>query len=945
MEAISLVKYPILLEKSSDLGSMGLGPLRGFTSLTTQRDRNAIPVLSGSYDKDDEMAKELKPGRIIVTSMGPKDEEQNQMFRISSVGGDELTSISVQANHIVGDLAYNLIKNDISIANATPAMAFDAIKDALVDPMPQLWFTSNIRKVANLGWSFKDGKAVTNLLMGEDQQGDTVTNTMQALYQGEWDFDNYWLKFTDKTDVMRDTGIVIKYGRRLKSLSQDTNIDNTYNAIMPYSFYDPSQEKEGKIKDYDASGVVQYIGTGGALTYDSPFKGHHLNGTVQNGSYYHVNKIVTSGAVNDDTWYEIGNNQWIDQHFFSYDKSRAYIVNPIKAKGTIRLNDATNDTQGLIVDFKGVGTIEYAGNGKVPLWTSPFVGGHESGQYISNGSSWKIYKKAIAYDGMVWYCLGNDNTQWVPSQYFSLQKTGDYATTPTIGILNITKAKKDKDDEGVVAMSLPGTGNRVNWNVGVGSKWKITQTAKDSSDNTWYQVSAYIWVKNNDYIDFKATGTVTPDEDSMRNQIARATGRVPIYHAPNGTEVTHDYLTIGTQKLITAQAQNQDRVWYEIGTNQWVDSSFFSFSGDTDVPPGQDDSGTAVEIKAQEETIMLPELVMRSPFTSGNEQLRIKPVDFSSYGVEKDINKLRMLASTYMKQYRIGYPTNSFTITYQQVCNEVDLYDLVKIHYEKLDIMDVAEVSSVTWDALADEFTSITLGQLPVAPEHLLGNYIQNMVDSGKAESEKRATHLFGEMKQAMELKNADQDAAMIKLSDELGMDRQVVRDNMQQLKDMVTSINATVSDVHNWISSGGGGIISAYPNWQNPTELRAQSKTGGYMRFNSDGLEYVGRDGVARTAIDSQGRLIAERITGGTITGIKLEGITVDGNSYLRSIGADGATAVMSGSHGFSYTSSGKEKIALDWDKDWAILRLGSQYLYASDIAWIRQQRGGRIH
>ena len=363
------------------------------------------------------------------------------------------------------------------------------------------------------------------------------------------------------------------------------------------------------------------------------------------------------------------------------------------------------------------------------------------------------------------------------------------------------------------------------------------------------------------------------------------------------------------------------------------------------MPPGQDDSGTSVEIKAQEETVMLPELIMRSPFTNGDEQLRIKPVDFSSYGVEKDLDKLRMLASTYMKQYRIGYPTNSFTISYQQVCNEVDLYDLVKIHYEKLDIMDVAEVSSVTWDVLANEFTSITLGQLPVAPEHLLGSYIQNMVDSGKAESEKKATHLFGEMKQAMELKNADQDAAMIKLSDELGMDRQVVRENMQQLKDMVTSINATVSDVHNWISSGGGGVIYGYPNWQNPTELRAKSKSGGYMRFNSDGLEYVGSDGVPRTAIDSQGRLVAERITGGTITGITLKGITVDGDSYLRSIGADGSTAVMSGTYGFSYTGTNKEKVALGWEKDWAILRLGSQYLYASDIAWIRQQRGGRIH
>ena len=117
------MKYPILLDKASDLGSMGLGPLRGFTSLTAQRDRNAIPVLSGSYDKDDEMAKELKPGRIIVTTMGPKDEEKNQMFRISSVGGDELTSLSIQATHIVGDLAYNLIKQDISIACAGVALA------------------------------------------------------------------------------------------------------------------------------------------------------------------------------------------------------------------------------------------------------------------------------------------------------------------------------------------------------------------------------------------------------------------------------------------------------------------------------------------------------------------------------------------------------------------------------------------------------------------------------------------------------------------------------------------------------------------------------------------------------------------------------------------------------------------------------------------------------
>ncbi|MFY0930656.1 endopeptidase, partial [Lactobacillus paragasseri] len=108
----------------------------------------------------------------------------------------------------------------------------------------------------------------------------------------------------------------------------------------------------------------------------------------------------------------------------TFDKSGNYVVNKITAQGTLEVGD---DIQGIIVKNDGVGTVSYAGPGKVPLYTSPF-GGHKSGQYLSNGQSYKIYWKAKDIDGTFCYNLGNRDTQWISSKYFVLSKTGDYAT-------------------------------------------------------------------------------------------------------------------------------------------------------------------------------------------------------------------------------------------------------------------------------------------------------------------------------------------------------------------------------------------------------------------------------------------------------------------------------------------------------------------------------------
>ncbi|WP_297818499.1 phage tail spike protein [uncultured Lactobacillus sp.] len=946
--------YPRLYNKASDsLSNMGLGPMKGIKTASVQRDANKVPVLTLTYDKDDILAPELKPGRIIVTSMGPRDDEKEQKFRISQVNGDKLEELSISATHVAGDLAYNVITKDISIANASPETAFDSIKEALGDPLPELSFYSDIPKVANLGWSFKDATAAINLLLGEDQAGDETVNTMQALYSGEWTFDNY--KFSLLQHAGQDTGLVVKYGRRLKSLNQDTNVDNTYNAIFPYATYSPDTitAQEGGTP-MDGQGVVQYVGAGGAQTFDSPYEGHHVNGHVKNGSYYQVEKKADDNTVNGDTWYLIGNGQWIDEHFFTFDKTGAYVVNKAQGQGTIRVSSDSADGEGLIVDYSGVGTISYSGKGKVALWTSPFTGRHVSGQYVANGRSFKIFAKATDYSGKVWYCLGNRESQWIDSQYLVLTKENDYTKNGTRGILSVagqpqkpkttkkvavakgvkkssTRRKRSKQivikKKAITAMTGPGTGKQISWSAPEGSRWLITNVATDYKDQTWYQISTYIWVKEDDTISFTQAGTVKPNIDDIQKDVAQKTGKIPIYNAPNGTRVTNQWVGVGTQVPILSSADSNGKTWYEIGEGRWVDADYFTFENPTDVAPGDYDSAEAnLEVPVQDVTVTLPNSIVTSPFMDDNERLRIQTVDFSSYNV-RDADRLKELADQYIKQYRIGYPNTSMTLDYQQICDEVDLYDLVHVQYEKLNLEQKAEVNSVIWDPLKEEFTQITIGDLPVSYEHILGQYVQKTVQKNTTTLERKSTHLFGQLHQAMKEQGDDQKAAVAKIMNEVGGVKDAVQMHYESTLAEMQKIDSDVSSINEWINSNSGGVIQAIPNWRSPTELVAETGSGGQMKFNANGLQFIGPDGNLRTAIDSEGRIAGEYVDFGRVDALSIKGVDIEGVGEIYSHN-NGNSAVMSAS-GFSASTNNP----------------GAVYTIATNGYDIRLSAGGSEH
>ena len=371
--------HVLLYESATDdpTKTEGLGELDKIENITVSRARQAFPTLSCTIARDSKQALDIKRGMIIVTSMGEKDSEKNQKFRITELQKTQ-DDIEITATHIFGDTAFLPIGSDISIANASPSVAFDAVKNAIpAEACLPITLSSDISKVANLNWQMKDGTAVSNILLGADEAGDTATNTFEGLYGGEFNFDNYHATFNQRGG--EDTGFVVKWGQNLLTINQDSNSDNNYNAILPYATYSPTTEEANPdgTEDFVGKGVVQYIGTGGLDTWSSPFKGGTKTGTVQNGQYYTVTKQATDNTVDGATWYEIGDNQWVSGVFFKFDKSGAYAINEVKGQGTISIPEAGQN--GTIVPYRGVGTIQYAGKGKVALWTSPFSDKHTNG--------------------------------------------------------------------------------------------------------------------------------------------------------------------------------------------------------------------------------------------------------------------------------------------------------------------------------------------------------------------------------------------------------------------------------------------------------------------------------------------------------------------------------------------------------------------------------------
>lgn len=118
-----------------------------------------------------------------------------------------------------------------------------------------------------------------------------------------------------------------------------------------------------------------------------------------------------------------------------------------------------------------------------------------------------------------------------------------------------------------------------------------------------------------------------------------------------------------------------------------------------------------------------------------------------------------------------------------------------------------------------------------------------------------------------------------IKNKNGLEKQEQIYLVDKKTFENKFTNIETTADGILNWVQSTGTGVIQAYPNWQQPQYLWANTDNGGQMRFSAAGLVFYDRDSNKLNAgLDSAGKLYADSISGVEVSAMTIDSCMING-------------------------------------------------------------------
>ena len=308
--------YPILYEKNEQsFQSIGIAILSDCLSCTVNEELNGKYECEFSYSISGVNFEKITADRIIKVQAN--EVSQPQLFRIYKSSKAINGIVKFYCQHISYDLNMLVVEPFGNLLNVSANYALNQI---LTHTVYGHQFTVNATVGGTKNIVSQTPKSVRKWL-GDDE------GCIHQLYGGEFEFDNFNIKLSSNRG--QNKGVTIQYGKNLKSINAELDIQSVYSSVYPYAITDKGQYKSLTEKTIEFNNANQY-GEKRTLILD-------LSEEFEKGETITESKLRTKAAeyVNKNKVYQIQNNIKVD--FIQLWQSKDYATTAALEK--VKLGD------------------------------------------------------------------------------------------------------------------------------------------------------------------------------------------------------------------------------------------------------------------------------------------------------------------------------------------------------------------------------------------------------------------------------------------------------------------------------------------------------------------------------------------------------------------------------------------------------------------------------
>lgn len=308
--------YPILYEKNEQsFQSIGIAILSDCLSCTVNEELNGKYECEFSYSISGVNFEKITADRIIKVQAN--EVSQPQLFRIYKSSKAINGIVKFYCQHISYDLNMLVVEPFGDLLNVSANYALNQI---LTHTVYGHQFTVNATVGGTKNIVSQTPKSVRKWL-GDDE------GCIHQLYGGEFEFDNFNIKLSSNRG--QNKGVTIQYGKNLKSINAELDIQSVYSSVYPYAITDKGQYKSLTEKTIELNNANQY-GEKRTLILD-------LSEEFEKGETITESKLRTKANeyVNKNKIYQIQNNIKVD--FIQLWQSKDYATTAALEK--VKLGD------------------------------------------------------------------------------------------------------------------------------------------------------------------------------------------------------------------------------------------------------------------------------------------------------------------------------------------------------------------------------------------------------------------------------------------------------------------------------------------------------------------------------------------------------------------------------------------------------------------------------